>query len=120
MNEMDCEIARRNLTGSKKVVIYEKCAVLKEKVSESEVPINISWPSSTKAQLSYLFLAPIMLPLYYTLPDSKNSSSKKYFVITFMGSILWIGFFSYLMVWWAKVIGETVGIPDEVSALFKT
>ncbi|VDO11297.1 unnamed protein product, partial [Brugia timori] len=120
MNEMDCEIARRNPTGSKKVVVHEKCAVLKEKVSESEVPINISWPSSTKAQLSYLFLAPIMLPLYYTLPDSKNSSSKKYFVITFMGSILWIGFFSYLMIWWAKVIGETVGMPDEVNALFKT
>ncbi|VIO98710.1 Uncharacterized protein BM_BM6350 [Brugia malayi] len=117
MNEMDCEIARRNPTGSKKVVVHEKCAVLKEKVSESEVPINISWPSSTKAQLSYLFLAPIMLPLYYTLPDSKNSSSKKYFVITFMGSILWIGFFSYLMIWWAKVIGETVGMPDEIMGL---
>ncbi|EFO20622.1 K -dependent Na /Ca exchanger, partial [Loa loa] len=117
MNETNCEITRQIPRYSEKVVVYETCAVLKESANKSEIPINISWPSSTKARLSYLFLAPIMLPLYYTLPDSRNSSSRKYFVITFMGSILWIGFFSYLMVWWAKVIGETLNVPDEIMGL---
>ncbi|VDK69079.1 unnamed protein product [Litomosoides sigmodontis] len=95
----------------------QECAELKESSSEMKEPINISWLSSTKARLSYLFLTPVMLPLYYTLPDPKNASKKKYFIITFMGSILWIGFFSYLMVWWARVIGETLSIPDEIMGL---
>ena len=41
-------------------------------------------------------------------------SAKKFFPITFFGSILWIAAFSYLMVWWSTVTGNTVGIPPEV------
>ena len=40
---------------------------------------------------------------------------KKFFIITFLGSILWIAAFSYLMVWWATVAGEAIGIPPPVS-----
>lgn len=43
---------------------------------------------------------------------------RKFFAITFVGSILWIAFFSYLMVWWADTIGNTLGIPVEVSSCF--
>lgn len=42
---------------------------------------------------------------------------KKWFVITFFGSIVWIFVFSYLMVWWANQTGETIGIPNEVMGL---
>uniref|UniRef100_A0A1I7X809 Na_Ca_ex domain-containing protein n=1 Tax=Heterorhabditis bacteriophora TaxID=37862 RepID=A0A1I7X809_HETBA len=38
-----------------------------------------------------------------------------WFLITFIGSVLWIALFSYLMVWWANTIGETFGIPTEVT-----
>ena len=31
-------------------------------------------------------------------------ASRKFFAVTFMGSILWIGVFSYLMVWWAHQV----------------
>ena len=44
-------------------------------------------------------------------------SAKKFFPITFLGSILWIAAFSYLMVWWATVTGNTVGIPPEVDTV---
>ena len=44
-------------------------------------------------------------------------SGKKFFVVTFVGSILWIAVFSYLMVWWAGVTGETIGIPPAVMGL---
>ncbi|XP_062457731.1 sodium/potassium/calcium exchanger 1 isoform X4 [Pezoporus occidentalis] len=43
--------------------------------------------------------------------------SKKFFVITFFGSILWIAVFSYLMVWWAHQVGETIGISEEIMGL---
>ncbi|CAM6003113.1 unnamed protein product [Sphagnum balticum] len=46
-----------------------------------------------------------------------SQESRKWFPITFIGSILWIAFFSYLMVWWANVVGETLDIPVEVFAI---
>lgn len=38
-------------------------------------------------------------------------------VWTFVGSVLWIALYSYLMVWWANTIGLTVGLPNEVLGL---
>lgn len=34
-----------------------------------------------------------------------------------MISILWIGLFSYFMVWWASSLGWAFGIPDVVMGL---
>ena len=31
-------------------------------------------------------------------------------------SIVWIAGFSFLMNWWASVIGEAIGIPEDVSS----
>jgi len=45
-------------------------------------------------------------------------AGKKFFAVTFIGSIVWIAFFSYLMVWWANIAGATVEIPPEVNYLF--
>jgi hypothetical protein len=42
-------------------------------------------------------------------------TGKKFFPITFLGSIMWIAAYSYLMVWWANVSGDTIQIPPEVS-----
>jgi Ca2+/Na+ antiporter len=68
-----------------------------------------------------------MAPLFITLPDTKNNEftffpsfkvpGKSFFVWTFIGSILWIAVFSYLMVWWATVAGDTAGIPPAVMGL---
>lgn len=44
-------------------------------------------------------------------------SLRKFFAITFVGAILWIAAYSYLMVWWANTIGETFGIPTEIMGL---
>lgn len=55
--------------------------------------------------------------------DSSGSLSglfvtgKKFFAVTFIGSIFWIAAYSYLMVWWANVAGDTVRIPPEVMGL---
>ena len=38
-------------------------------------------------------------------------------MVTFIGSILWIAVFSYLMVWWATITGQILGIPDVVMGL---
>ncbi|NXE93427.1 NCKX1 protein, partial [Menura novaehollandiae] len=84
---------------------------------ENDEPLSLEWPETRKNQAIYLFLFPIVFPLWSTLPDVRNPDSKKFFVITFFGSILWIAVFSYLMVWWAHQVGETIGISEEIMGL---
>ncbi|CAI5453694.1 unnamed protein product [Caenorhabditis angaria] len=85
--------------------------------SNAEQPLDLSWPESTHKRLLYIFLAPITFPLAFTLPDVRKQNLRKFFAITFVGSILWIAAYSYLMVWWANTIGETFGIPTEIMGL---
>ena len=62
-----------------------------------------------------LFSASRHLNFYLTYICTFQISVKKFFVITFLGSIIWIAVYSYLMVWWATVAGKVIGIPDTVS-----
>ncbi|XP_043281108.1 sodium/potassium/calcium exchanger Nckx30C isoform X2 [Venturia canescens] len=79
--------------------------------------LDMGWPSSPKKRLTYILVAPILFPLWLTLPDTRTPRGKKFFVVTFIGSILWIAAYSYLMVWWANVAGATIQIPPEVMGL---
>nr|AYD91351.1 Sodium/potassium/calcium exchanger 1 [Aptychotrema vincentiana] len=85
--------------------------------SNDEEPLSLEWPETLRKQVTYLCLLPIVFPLWLTVPDVRNPASKKYFIGTFFGSILWIGAFSYLMVWWAHQVGETIGISEEIMGL---
>ncbi|XP_054474556.1 sodium/potassium/calcium exchanger 1-like [Anoplopoma fimbria] len=88
-----------------------------EEVEEESEPLSLKWPETRSKQATYLFLLPIVFPLWLTLPDVRNPEAKRYFAISFIGSILWIGVFSYLMVWWAHQVGETIGISEEIMGL---
>uniref|UniRef100_A0A8D9DPL0 Sodium/potassium/calcium exchanger Nckx30C n=1 Tax=Cacopsylla melanoneura TaxID=428564 RepID=A0A8D9DPL0_9HEMI len=77
-------------------------------------PLDMSWPESRGKQISYVLLAPLLFPLWLTLPDTRGPRGKKLFVITFIGSIMWIALYSYLMVWWADISGKVAQIPPEV------
>ncbi|CEF68807.1 Sodium/potassium/calcium exchanger 1 [Strongyloides ratti] len=84
---------------------------------EDDEPLDLTWPKTRQKQLVYLILFPITYSLYLTLPDVRRTGYKKYVVVTFIGSILWIALFSYLMVWWSARIGSTFGIPTEIMGL---
>lgn len=99
---------------STKADIEELKAVLED---EEEKPLDMTWPENWHKQIVYLFLSPILFPLWVTLPDVRKEESKKWFIITFCGSIIWIAFFSYIMVWMANTIGETFVIPTEIIGL---
>ncbi|XP_017282272.1 sodium/potassium/calcium exchanger 1 [Kryptolebias marmoratus] len=95
----------------------EKKEEKEEEEDEENEPLSLEWPTTTRKQATYLFLLPIVFPLWLTLPDVRNPASKRFFIITFIGSIFWIGIFSYMMVWWAHQVGETVGISEEIMGL---
>ncbi|EAL39591.3 AGAP008342-PA, partial [Anopheles gambiae str. PEST] len=93
--------------------------VLQGNELEEEPPeaLSMSWPKGARKRITYLLVAPIIFPLYLTLPDTRTPRGKRFFPITFIGSIVWIAVYSYLMVWWATVVGETSRIPPEVMGL---
>jgi solute carrier family 24 (sodium/potassium/calcium exchanger), member 2 len=95
----------------------KKCEYFQQEpeLDDEPEPIDMSWPKSGRKRLTYLLVAPIIFPLWLTLPDTRSPRGKKFFPITFFGSIVWIAIYSYLMVWWANMIGETADIPPPVS-----
>ncbi|XP_069480347.1 sodium/potassium/calcium exchanger 1 isoform X2 [Ambystoma mexicanum] len=88
-----------------------------EQEEDIEEPLSLEWPETKRKQATYLFLLPIVFPLWLTVPDVRSPKYQKYFALTFLGSIMWIAIFSYLMVWWAHQVGETIGISEEIMGL---
>ncbi|XP_071782664.1 sodium/potassium/calcium exchanger 2 [Centroberyx gerrardi] len=88
-----------------------------EDEEDEDQPLSLSWPESNRKRFTYLFIMPIVLPLWLTLPDVRKPTAKKFFPVTFLGAICWIAGFSYLMVWWAHQVGETIGITEEIMGL---
>ncbi|XP_077424913.1 sodium/potassium/calcium exchanger 1-like isoform X2 [Vanacampus margaritifer] len=88
-----------------------------EDEEKEEEPLSLEWPDTPRKQVTYLLLLPIIFPLWLTVPDVRKQNSRKFFVATFLGSIMWIAIFSYLMVWWAHQVGETIGISEEIMGL---
>uniref|UniRef100_A0A8C1X4P1 Solute carrier family 24 member 4b n=1 Tax=Cyprinus carpio TaxID=7962 RepID=A0A8C1X4P1_CYPCA len=76
-----------------------------EKESELTSPIKwlISWP--------------LLLILYFTIPNCAKSRWEKYFMLSFILSTVWIAIFSYFMVWMVTIIGYTLGIPDVIMGI---
>lgn len=65
----------------------------------------------------YIWLAkiPVNYVLHYTIPDCTLYPDK--YLLTFIISIIWTAFFSYIMVWMVTLIGYTFGIPDSVMGV---
>ncbi|VIO96087.1 Uncharacterized protein BM_BM3830 [Brugia malayi] len=121
MERRDSEMGPRSTLTSKRTSICPNTACvseIKEMLEEDEEkPLDMSWPEKLHRQLLYLFLSPILFPLWVTLPDVRKQDARKWFPFTFIGSIFWIAFYSYIMVWMANTIGETIAMPTEVIGL---
>ncbi|XP_065051779.1 sodium/potassium/calcium exchanger 4-like [Rhopilema esculentum] len=65
----------------------------------------------------WLFSRPIIILLYYTIPDCKKEKWERFYLATFFMSIVWIAVFSYIMVWMVTVVGFVLGIPDVIMGI---
>ncbi|XP_047111988.1 probable sodium/potassium/calcium exchanger CG1090 [Schistocerca piceifrons] len=52
-----------------------------------------------------------------TMPDCRKEKWRHWYPFTFLVSMVWISFYSYIMVWMITIIGSTLGIPDTVMGL---
>eukprot|EP01050_Picozoa_sp_SAG11_P029166 SAG11_NODE_8101_length_1060_cov_1.170656_1_plen_223_part_00 len=84
---------------------------------QDEEGMDMSLPSSCLGKIRYVLLLPILGPLFLLLPDVRKKAKQKWAVWTFFGSIVMIGVYSFLMVWWATDVGCVLGIKDSVMAL---
>lgn len=65
----------------------------------------------------YIIIFPLVLLMACTIPDVRKPGYGKYCYLSFIMSIVWIGGFSNLMVTWAEIIGNTLGIPTVIIGL---
>ncbi|XP_075450796.1 sodium/potassium/calcium exchanger 2 isoform X2 [Ascaphus truei] len=113
----DSEIAVQNGNISHSIEAAESQVTGAGLDDEEDRPLSLAWPNNGRKRAVYLAVLPIIFPLWLTLPDVRKTSSRKFFPLTFFGSITWIAIFSYLMVWWAHQVGETIGISEEIMGL---
>jgi Ca2+-binding EF-hand superfamily protein len=85
---------------------------LDEAEQEEEEGISLCpIPKPIGSRIMYFILFPINATLMATCPDVRKDYNKKYYVWTFFMSIVWVGFYSYMMVWWATEVGCAFSIP---------
>uniref|UniRef100_A0A3P8UVM1 Solute carrier family 24 member 4 n=1 Tax=Cynoglossus semilaevis TaxID=244447 RepID=A0A3P8UVM1_CYNSE len=69
------------------------------------------------SKVKWLISWPLLLLLFFTVPNCAKPRWEKYFMVSFILSTVWIAVFSYLMVWMVTVIGYTLGIPDVIMGI---
>uniref|UniRef100_A0A8C4Z8N4 Sodium/potassium/calcium exchanger 1 n=1 Tax=Gadus morhua TaxID=8049 RepID=A0A8C4Z8N4_GADMO len=72
-----------------------------EEEEEMEEPLSLEWPDNRRKQATFLFLLPIVFPLWLTIPDVRDPVSPCYF--------------DYLSA--DSAVGETIGISEEIMGL---
>ncbi|XP_059490722.1 probable sodium/potassium/calcium exchanger CG1090 [Neocloeon triangulifer] len=74
-------------------------------------------PEGTVNRCLWAITLPIHALCKATTPDCRKEKHRDKYAVTFFMSMVWISFFSYIMVWMITVIGSTLGIPDTVMGL---
>lgn len=59
-------------------------------------------------QLTWIITWPIYLVFKFTIPDCEKNRFKKWYPLTFIMCIVWIGSLSYLVAWFITVVGENL------------
>lgn len=67
--------------------------------------------------IQYIIVFPLVFCMAVTIPDVRVPGRGKWCYLSFLLSIGWIGGFSYFMVQWAEIIGNTLGIPTVIMGV---
>jgi Ca2+/Na+ antiporter len=77
------------------------------------LPIN----SPLQDQIKFYICWPLSFVLYISIPDIRVEKWNKYYIVSFVCSLVWLSIFSYIMVWMITIIGYTFAIPDTIMGL---
>ena len=88
-----------------------------EWVMEHEERSRFEVPKGVCGKLVWGFTLPSIILFYITIPDCRLKKWKRWYLVTFTVSVLWMGLLSYILVWMVTIIGYTYGIPECVMGL---
>ncbi|XP_027022182.1 sodium/potassium/calcium exchanger 4 [Tachysurus fulvidraco] len=94
--------------------------VPEDKLSEEDdgdLTSPFSIPKGCMNKTKWLVSWPLLLLLFFTIPNCSRPRWEKYFMLSFILSTVWIAVFSYFMVWMVTIIGYTLGIPDVIMGI---
>uniref|UniRef100_A0A8C7UXQ6 Sodium/calcium exchanger membrane region domain-containing protein n=1 Tax=Oncorhynchus mykiss TaxID=8022 RepID=A0A8C7UXQ6_ONCMY len=97
----------------------ENGTVPEEKTVEEKEGESLNSPFSVPGveTVKWLISWPILLLLYFTVPNCAKPRWERFFMLSFFLSTVWIAVFSYFMVWMVTIIGYTLGIPDVIMGI---
>ncbi|XP_060789033.1 sodium/potassium/calcium exchanger 4a [Neoarius graeffei] len=84
---------------------------------ENELSSPFTMPGGTMDKVKFIISWPILVLLYFTVPNCGKPRWENFFLLSFFLSTLWIAVFSYFMVWMVTIIGYTLGIPDVIMGI---
>ncbi|KAK1796217.1 hypothetical protein P4O66_009289 [Electrophorus voltai] len=84
---------------------------------DGELTSPFSLPRGCMNRTKWLISWPLLLLLYFTVPNCGKPRWEKFFMLSFILSTVWIAVFSYFMVWMVTIIGYTLGIPDVIMGI---
>ncbi|MEE6514081.1 hypothetical protein FKM82_022072 [Ascaphus truei] len=80
-------------------------------------PTVFTMPEQDMRRIIWVLSLPIITLLYLTVPDCRRKFWKRWYMLTFLMSAVWISALTYILVWMVTVVGDTFGIPDTVMGL---
>jgi len=78
---------------------------------------HLKIPDGSLARIVWFMLYPVYFISMLTIPDCRREGWANYYALAFVMSILWLSFYSYMMVWMITIIGFTLRVPDTVMGL---
>ncbi|CAG0888782.1 unnamed protein product [Cyprideis torosa] len=94
-----------------------------ELLGDDDVPTLrsfFSFPSCERSRLYRIYWCiswPIRLLQFLTIPDCRKDVFKRWYLLTFVMCIAWIGGLSYFITWMITIVGYTLGVPDSVMGI---
>jgi len=88
-----------------------------ECVESTKIENILEFPETFIARFLFIITIPLIILLVYTIPDTRKPGLAKYCYASFVISILWVGVFSYFLVEWTSILGDTLKIPLVVMGL---
>jgi Ca2+/Na+ antiporter len=118
------EGSREEITFEEFSEWYEKSIIYERQKKAVEEDMEGVWESLKFPEdagflgwAQYIIVLPLVLVMACTIPDVRRPGWSRWCYVAFFLSICWIGGFSFLMVDWAQLIGNTLGIPSVIMGL---
>jgi len=97
-------------------------SVFVDNTASDSAHVSTPWvwtvPSSWCKRVIWVISWPLIAVMFVTVPDCRQERWRRWFVVTFITSIAWIGVYSYLMVWMIAVVGMSASTAGMCMSVF--